>query len=50
MKETPEKEVLNRRSFLGAAAAALSAGAVLVPAALGQSAAEIQKGEAVLGK
>jgi len=36
---------LNRRSFLGAAAAALSAGAVLAPYALAQSAVEIKKGE-----
>jgi len=45
-KETPEKEPLNRRSFLGAAAAALSAGTVLAPYALAQSATEIKKGEA----
>ena len=46
MKKAPEKEVLDRRSFLGAAAAALSAGTVLTPYALAQSAAEIKKGEA----
>jgi oxalate decarboxylase len=50
-KETPDKEPfqkepLNRRSFLGAAAAALSAGTVLAPYALAQSATEIKKGEA----
>ena len=45
-KEFPEKEVLNRRSFLGAAAAAVSAGAVIAPYAFAQSATEIQKGEA----
>jgi oxalate decarboxylase len=45
-KESPEKEVLNRRSFLGAAAAAVSAGAVIAPYAFAQSATEIQKGEA----
>jgi oxalate decarboxylase len=39
------KERVNRRSFLGAAAAALSAGVVLAPYALGQSATEIKKGE-----
>jgi oxalate decarboxylase len=44
--ETNAKELLNRRSFLGAAAAALSAGAVLMPAALAQSTGEIKKGEA----
>lgn len=37
---------LNRRSFLGAAAAALSAGVALVPAAFAQSTTEIRKGEA----
>jgi oxalate decarboxylase len=46
MKEASEKEVLDRRSFLGAAAAALSAGTVLAPYALAQSAAEIKTGEA----
>ncbi len=47
MKESdvPAQE-LNRRSFLGAAAAALSAGTVLAPYALAQSAVEIKKGEA----
>src|SRR6201996_3733344 len=48
--ENPERlknsEPLNRRSFLGAAAAAISAGAVLVPAALAQSTTEVKKGEA----
>jgi oxalate decarboxylase len=43
---TQNIEQLNRRSFLGAAAAALSAGAVLVPSALAQSTTEIRKGEA----
>lgn len=42
---TQEVERLNRRSFLGAAAAALSAGAALVPAAFAQSTTEIRKGE-----
>jgi oxalate decarboxylase len=42
--EDPER--LNRRSFLGAAAAAISAGAVLMPAALAQSTTETRKGEA----
>ena len=37
---------MNRRSFLGAAAAALSAGAVLTTQTLAQSPAEIKKGEA----
>jgi oxalate decarboxylase len=44
-----EKEVknegVNRRTFLGAAAAAISAGAVLAPFALGQSVEQIRKGE-----
>jgi oxalate decarboxylase len=40
-----DAQPLNRRSFLGAAAAALSAGAVLAPGALGQSVTEIKKGE-----
>ncbi len=44
--DTQEKDVLNRRSFLGAAAAALSAGAVFAPYAMAQSATEIKKGEA----
>jgi oxalate decarboxylase len=41
-----EREGVNRRSFLGAAAAALSAGAMFVPMALGQSAETIRKGMA----
>ena len=40
------RERVNRRSFLGAAAAALSAGTVLAPYLLGQSTTEIRKGEA----
>jgi oxalate decarboxylase len=42
---TQEAEQLNRRSFLGAAAAAISAGAVMMPAAFAQSTTEIRKGE-----
>jgi len=42
---TSSKEFLNRRSFLGAAAAAISAGAVFAPFALGQSRTTISKGE-----
>lgn len=38
------QEGIDRRSFLGAAAAALSAGAIFAPAALAQSREEIRKG------
>ena len=41
---TPEQKNMDRRSFLGAAAAALSAGAWITPAALAQSRADIRKG------
>jgi oxalate decarboxylase len=40
-----EHEGMNRRSFLGAAAAALSAGALMAPAAMAQSKEEIHKGK-----
>jgi len=43
-QEAEKKETLNRRSFLGAAAAALSAGAFLAPFAAAQSKEEIRKG------
>jgi oxalate decarboxylase len=39
-----EQTGMNRRSFLGAAAAALSAGALMTPVALAQSREEIRKG------
>jgi len=41
---TPEQKNMDRRSFLGAAAAALSASAWITPAALAQSRADIRKG------
>jgi oxalate decarboxylase len=44
-KNAMEVESMNRRSFLGAAAAAISASALLAPAGLAQSREEIHKGE-----
>jgi oxalate decarboxylase len=44
IKMKSEHEGVNRRSFLGAAAAALSASALLAPAAFAQSREEIRKG------
>ena len=44
-KNGTEVEAMNRRSFLGAAAAAISASALMAPAALAQTRAEIHKGE-----
>jgi oxalate decarboxylase len=43
-KNGSEVEAMNRRSFLGAAAAAISASALMAPAALAQSREEIHKG------
>ena len=40
-----QKDAVTRRSFLGAAAAALSTGVAMAPLALAQSRVEIQKGQ-----
>jgi len=45
MQKSDQKDLMSRRSLLGAAAAALSAGAVMGPLGLAQNRTAIQKGE-----